>query len=61
LARRQGHANAVMSALTEWAASRGGLRAWLEVLASNHTALALYASLGFTEHHRYTYRSPPET
>jgi N-acetylglutamate synthase len=58
-ARRQGHANAVMSALAEWAASRGAVRAWLEVLASNHAALALYASLGFAEHHRYSYRLPP--
>ena len=57
--RRQGHANAVMLALTEWAASRGAVRAWLEVVADNHSALAMYASLGFTEHHRYSYRSPP--
>jgi ribosomal protein S18 acetylase RimI-like enzyme len=61
LMRRQGHANAVMLALTEWAASRGAVRGWLEVLADNRAALALYASLGFTEHHRYTYRSAPET
>jgi GNAT superfamily N-acetyltransferase len=60
-ARRQGHANAVMSALTDWAASRGAVRAWLEVLASNHAALSLYTSLGFTEHHRYSYRTPPQT
>jgi GNAT superfamily N-acetyltransferase len=58
-ARRQGHAIAVMSALTEWAASRGAVRGWLEVLASNDAALKLYASLGFTDHHRYSYRTPP--
>ena len=58
--RRQGHALAVMSALTQWAASRGAVRGLLEVLADNHAALALYASLGFTEHHRYSYRSPPQ-
>jgi len=57
--RRQGHARAVMVTLTEWAASRGALRAWLEVLADNHAALELYAALGFTEHHRYSYRTPP--
>ncbi len=33
LRRRQGHARAVMVTLTEWAASRGAVRAWLEVLA----------------------------
>jgi N-acetylglutamate synthase len=59
-ARRQGHAHSVMSALTAWAASRGAVRAWLEVLADNEPAVALYASLGFTEHYRYTYRTPPQ-
>jgi N-acetylglutamate synthase len=59
LLRRQGHAHAVMSALTQWAASRGAVRAWLEVLADNHAALSLYASLGFADHHRYSYRTPP--
>jgi len=57
--RRQGHARAVMVTLTEWAASRGAVRAWLEVLADNGAALALYASLGFVDHHRYSYRIPP--
>lgn len=59
LARRLGHAHAVMWALTEQAASRGAVRAWLEVLADNDPAVALYTSLGFSEHHRYTYRTPP--
>jgi len=58
-ARRQGHARAVMVTLTEWVASRGAVRAWLEVLADNHPALALYATLGFADHHRYSYRTPP--
>jgi GNAT superfamily N-acetyltransferase len=57
--RRQGHARAIMVTLTEWAATRGAVRAWLEVLGDNHQALALYASLGFTDHHRYSYRTPP--
>jgi N-acetylglutamate synthase len=57
--RRQGHARAVMVTLTEWAGSRGAVRAWLEVLADNYPALALYESLGFTNHHRYSYRTPP--
>ena len=59
-ARRQGHARAVMSALLEWGAERGAARAWLEVLTENDAALRLYASLGFTEHYRYAYRTPPD-
>lgn len=58
-ARRQGYSRAVMAALVEWAAGCGATRGYLEVTADNHAALALYASLGFTEHYRYTYRSPP--
>jgi GNAT superfamily N-acetyltransferase len=56
--RRQGHARSIMSALIGWAAERGAIRAWLEVMADNTGALALYESLGFTEHHRYSYRQP---
>jgi N-acetylglutamate synthase len=56
--RRRGYSRAVMAALVEWAAGRGATRGYLEVMADNQPALALYASLGFTEHHRYTYRSP---
>ncbi len=59
-ARRQGHARAVMSALLEWGAERGASRAWLEVLTENDAALRLYASLGFSEHYRYAYRTPPD-
>jgi N-acetylglutamate synthase len=58
--RRRGYSRAVMAALVSWAAERGATRAYLEVMADNQPALALYASLGFTEHYRYTYRTPPD-
>jgi len=58
-ARRQGHGRAVMAALVEWAAERDAIRSWLEVLVDNAPALAMYEGLGFTEHYRYTYRTPP--
>jgi N-acetylglutamate synthase len=60
-ARRQGHGRAVMAALVAWAAERDAIRGWLEVLVENAPALAMYDALGFTEHYRYTYRTPPLT
>ena len=58
--RRRGLATAVMAALGDWARERGGVACVLQVVASNAPALALYGRLGFTEHHRYHYRSAPE-
>jgi GNAT superfamily N-acetyltransferase len=57
--RRRGYGRAVMAALTSWGRERGALRAYLEVLATNAPAIALYESLGFTEHHRYACREAP--
>jgi ribosomal protein S18 acetylase RimI-like enzyme len=60
-ARRRGLGTAVMAALADWARPRGGRTCVLQVVASNAPALALYARLGFTEHHRYHYRlGPPQ-
>jgi N-acetylglutamate synthase len=58
-ARRRGLGTAVMAALADWAKGRGGRRCLLQVVESNEPALALYARLGFTEHHRYHYRLAP--
>jgi ribosomal protein S18 acetylase RimI-like enzyme len=58
-ARRRGLATAVMAALGAWGADRGASSCLLQVTAGNAPALALYARLGFTEHHRYHYRSAP--
>jgi ribosomal protein S18 acetylase RimI-like enzyme len=58
-ARRRGLGTAVMAALSNWAADRGGRRCLLQVVESNAPALGLYARLGFTEHHRYHYRLAP--
>jgi ribosomal protein S18 acetylase RimI-like enzyme len=54
--RRRGLATAVMAALQGWAAARGGHSVYLQVVASNAPARALYRRAGFIEHHRYHYR-----
>ncbi|MEP9363923.1 GNAT family N-acetyltransferase [Nocardioides sp. CN2-186] len=56
--RRQGLGLAVMAALLEWGAERGATTAYLQVLADNTAALALYERLGFVTHHAYRYLSP---
>lgn len=56
--RRRGLASAVMTALQGWAAERGAHSVYLQVVASNAPARALYRQAGFIEHHRYHYRRP---
>lgn len=57
--RRQGLATAVMGALQRWAAERAAHSVYLQVVADNAPALALYRRAGFIEHHRYHYRRRP--
>jgi len=58
--RRRGLATAVMDALATWGRAQRARSCLLQVVESNAPALALYAGLGFTEHHRYHYRLGPE-
>lgn len=53
--RRRGLGRAVCDALLAWGLSRGAERAYLQVLADNSSAIAMYAAMGFTEHHRTRY------
>jgi len=56
--RRRGLSRKVLVQLLGWAESRGVKGACLQVLADNHSAIALYRSLGFdTELYRYHYRT----
>lgn len=54
-ARRRGLARELCAALLRWGGTRGGTRAYVQVLADNATAIKLYESMGFTEHHRARY------
>jgi N-acetylglutamate synthase len=51
--RRRGLARRVSLALMSWARERGATRALLQVEEHNAAAVALYAGLGFSTHHRY--------
>jgi len=59
-ARRTGLARHVVGSLARWAAAEGATRAYLQVEERNTDAVALYASLGYTTHHRYLTRYAPQ-
>jgi GNAT superfamily N-acetyltransferase len=59
--RRRGLAQHVTGALARWAVECGAERAFLQVLADNGPARALYQRLGFTPHHRYVTLAPPRS
>jgi len=54
--RRRGFGYAVCAALLAEAAKRGAQRAYLQVVAANAAAKALYGKLGFTDMYEYWYR-----
>jgi GNAT superfamily N-acetyltransferase len=58
--RRRGLSLRLMAELLDWGAERGATTAYLQVLGDNEPALALYARLGFREHHRYRYLTPED-
>ncbi|WP_460450776.1 GNAT family N-acetyltransferase [Alsobacter sp. SYSU BS001988] len=53
--RRQGHGRTLMEALLAWARAQGAMRAYLQVVAANAPAVALYREFGFREAYRYSY------
>ncbi|MCO7219321.1 GNAT family N-acetyltransferase [Klenkia sp. PcliD-1-E] len=55
-ARRGGLATSLTRALQSWAVDAGARWCYLQVVAGNAPARALYRRLGFIEHHRYHYR-----
>ena len=55
-ARRRGHGRRIVEALLGSAASLGARHAYLQVAASNTSAIALYQGFGFRERYTYAYR-----
>jgi N-acetylglutamate synthase len=58
--RRRGHGQAIAGSLLAWGAARGARYAFLQVVASNTPAIALYESLGFRHLYDYWYRRAPQ-
>jgi GNAT superfamily N-acetyltransferase len=57
--RRRGFATRLVTGLLSWGRAQGAESAYLQVLAGNEPALALYRRLGFREAYRYHYRIAP--
>ncbi|OBF18005.1 GNAT family N-acetyltransferase [Mycobacterium sp. ACS4331] len=53
--RRRGFARSVCEALLAWGATHGAQRTYVQVLADNAPAVALYTSMGFRLHHACRY------
>jgi len=57
--RRHGHATRLIQGILYWAHMAGARHAYLQVVAANEAARALYAGLGYGECYDYWYRVPP--
>ncbi len=53
--RGHGHAGTVVAGLLAWCAAQGARKAYLQVVAANAPALAVYDRFGFREAYRYAY------
>lgn len=58
-ARRRGAARRLVGHLLHWAKAQQAATAYLQVVAANSPAIALYQRLGFAEAYRYHYRIAP--
>ena len=58
-ARRQGAGRRLVQSLLAWGVETGCSEAYLQVVATNVPAIALYQALGFAEVYRYHYRVAP--
>lgn len=53
--RRQGLGRELVAGALRWARLRGARKAWLQVIAANHGAVALYETMGFSVIYDYAY------
>jgi ribosomal protein S18 acetylase RimI-like enzyme len=53
--RRQGLGRQIMTSLLEWGRRQSAAAAFLQVMADNPVAMAMYEGLGFREQYRYVY------
>ena len=58
--RQQGLGRKMVRNALLWRRERGAHQAWLQVVAANQAANALYESEGFAEIYRYAYRQAPD-
>ena len=57
--RRQGLGTRIVEASIAWARQHGADKAYLQTMADNAAAIALYEPYGFHTHHEYLYLSAP--
>jgi ribosomal protein S18 acetylase RimI-like enzyme len=55
-ARRRGVGRRLVTSMLAWARDEGATDGYLQVVATNAPAIALYRQLGFDEAYRYHYR-----
>ncbi|NQZ31864.1 MAG: GNAT family N-acetyltransferase [Oceanospirillaceae bacterium] len=54
--RRKGYAKQLLDSLHQWGVSAGANNSYLQVVANNDPAIALYEKLGYAESYHYWYR-----
>jgi GNAT superfamily N-acetyltransferase len=57
--RRHGLGTLICAEVLRWGRTHHATHAYVQVQADNAAAIAMYRELGFVDHHRYRYTSPP--